>query len=120
MIPYGKQHINEEDIQAVIAVLRGELITQGEAVPKFEKAIGRRCGVDFALGVNSGTSALHLACLALGLSAGDYFWTVPNTFVATANAARHCGAQVDFVDIDSHTWNMSIIAFLIIITVSFK
>lgn len=108
MIPYGRQQISEADIEAVVDVLRGDLITQGSRVPQFENAVAERCHARHAVAVSSGTAALHIACLALGLSDGDRFWTVPNTFVATANAARHCGAQVDFVDIDPKTWNLSI------------
>jgi len=108
MIPYGRQQISEADIEAVVDVLRGDLITQGSRVPQFENAVAELCHARHAVAVSSGTSALHIACLALGLGDGDQFWTVPNTFVATANAARHCGAQVDFVDIDPITWNLSI------------
>jgi UDP-4-amino-4,6-dideoxy-N-acetyl-beta-L-altrosamine transaminase len=108
MIPYGRQQISEADIEAVVDVLRGDLITQGSRVPQFENAVAELCHARHAVAVSSGTAALHIACLALGLGDGDQFWTVPNTFVATANAARHCGAQVDFVDIDPITWNLSI------------
>jgi len=107
-IPYGCQSISEADIQAVVKVLRSDLITQGPVVPAFEEAVAIKAEAKHAVAVNSGTAALHIACLALGLGGGDRFWTVPNTFVATANAARHCGAQVDFVDIDPDTWNLSL------------
>jgi len=107
-IPYGRQEVIQDDIDAVVRVLRSDFLTQGPAVPRFEKAVASRVGAKFAVGVNSGTSALHVACLALGLGPRDQLWTVPNTFVASANCARYCGAQVDFVDIDSSTWNMNV------------
>jgi len=110
MIPYGRQSISEEDIQAVVDVLRSDYLTQGPSVPKFEQAVADRVGANYAVAVNSGTSALHIACLALGLGAGDWLWTSPNTFVASANCALYCGAQVDFVDIDPDTFNMSVSA----------
>ena len=110
MIPYARQQITQADIDAVIAVLRSDYLTQGPAVPRFEKSVAGRCGARYAVAVNSGTSALHLACLALGLGPGDVLWTVPNTFVASANCGRYCGADVDFVDIDPETWNISISA----------
>jgi UDP-4-amino-4,6-dideoxy-N-acetyl-beta-L-altrosamine transaminase len=108
MIPYGRQDITQADIDAVTAVLRSDFLTQGPAVPAFEKAVCDLVGVKHAVAVNSATSALHIACAALGLGPGDRLWTVPNTFVASANCARYCGADVDFVDIDSATWNMSV------------
>lgn len=108
MIPYGRQSINEADIEAVVEVLRSDWLTQGPTVPAFEKAVAGELGAGHAVAVNSGTSALHVACLALGLGPGDLSWTVPNTFVASANCARYCGADVDFVDIDTFTWNMSV------------
>ncbi|HWP94752.1 MAG TPA: UDP-4-amino-4,6-dideoxy-N-acetyl-beta-L-altrosamine transaminase [Gammaproteobacteria bacterium] len=107
MIPYGRQSINESDIEAVIAVLRSDFLTQGPAVPAFERAVAEYCGVPYAVACNSATSALHLACLALGLGPGDLLWTSPNTFVASANCARYCGADVDFVDIEPDTANLS-------------
>jgi len=107
MIPYGRQDINEDDIQAVVDVLRSDFLTQGPAVPAFEKSITDYCGVNYAVAVNSATSALHIACLALGVGKGDVVWTSPITFVASANCALYCGADVDFVDIDPHTYNMS-------------
>lgn len=107
-IPYGRQNISEEDIAAVCAVLRSDYLTQGPVIPQFEQAVAAHCGARHAVAVNSATSALHLACLALGLGPGDILWTVPNTFVASANCARYCGATVDFVDIDHRTWNLSV------------
>jgi UDP-4-amino-4,6-dideoxy-N-acetyl-beta-L-altrosamine transaminase len=109
-IPYGRQSISEEDVRAVVDVLRSDFLTQGPAVPAFEKAIGDRCGGVHAVAVNSATSALHLACLALGVGKGDLVWTVPTTFVASANCARYCGADVDFVDIDPRTYELSVAA----------
>ena len=111
MIPYGRQKILEEDIQAVINVLRSDYLTQGPAVPQFEQAVAEYVDVNYAVAVNSGTSALHIACLALGLGEGDWLWTSPITFVASANCGLYCGAQVDFVDIDRQTFNMSVTAF---------
>lgn len=108
MIPYGRQDISEADIQAVVDVLHSDFLTQGPAVPAFEKAIADYCGAQHAVAVNSATSALHIACLALGVGPGDSVWTSPITFVASANCALYCGAQVDFVDIDPNTYNMSI------------
>ncbi|BCG63025.1 MAG: hypothetical protein methR_P0712 [Methyloprofundus sp.] len=110
MIPYGRQTISEEDIQAVVEVLRSDYLTQGQVVPQFEQALADYVSAEYAVAVNSGTSALHVACLALGLGAGDYLWTSPNTFVASANCGLYCGAQVDFVDIDPDTYNISITA----------
>jgi UDP-4-amino-4,6-dideoxy-N-acetyl-beta-L-altrosamine transaminase len=107
MIPYGRQHISEQDIEAVVAVLRSDFLTQGPAVPAFEAAVTAYTGGQHAVAVNSATSALHIACMALGLGPGDTLWTSPNTFVASANCARYCGADVDFVDIDPLTYNMS-------------
>ena len=106
MIPYGKQAINQADIDAVVAVLQSDYLTQGPQVPAFESAVKHYVGAQFAVAVNSATSALHIACLALGLGEGDWLWTSPNTFVASANCARYCGASVDFVDIDPKTYNL--------------
>jgi UDP-4-amino-4,6-dideoxy-N-acetyl-beta-L-altrosamine transaminase len=106
MIPYGRQDITQADIAAVIDVLQSTNLTQGPAIPKFEEAVAKYCGANHALAVNSATSALHIACLALGLGPGDWLWTTPNTFVASANCALYCGAQVDFVDIDPRTYNL--------------
>ena len=109
-IPYGRQDINEEDIAAVEAVLKSDWLTQGPAVERFEEAVRSYCGAGQAVAMNSATSALHLACRVLGLGPNDTMWTSPNTFVASANAARYCGASVDFVDIDERTYNMSVTA----------
>ncbi|HEX7129060.1 MAG TPA: UDP-4-amino-4,6-dideoxy-N-acetyl-beta-L-altrosamine transaminase [Rhodanobacteraceae bacterium] len=106
MIPYGRQDITQADIDAVVDVLRSDYLTQGPMVPRFEQAIAGYCGARHALAVNSATSALHVACMALGLGPGDWLWTSPITFVASANCALYCGAQVDFVDIDPATWNL--------------
>jgi UDP-4-amino-4,6-dideoxy-N-acetyl-beta-L-altrosamine transaminase len=107
MIPYGRQDISDADILAVTAVLRSDFLTQGPVVPAFEAAVATACGASFGVATNSATSALHLACLALGVGPGDLVWTSPITFVASANCARYCGADVDFVDIDPRTYNMS-------------
>jgi UDP-4-amino-4,6-dideoxy-N-acetyl-beta-L-altrosamine transaminase len=106
-IPYGRQSVSQEDIDAVVAVLRSDWLTQGPAVPAFEAAVAKICGAQHAIAVNSATSALHIACLALGVGEGDVVWTVPNTFVASANCALYCGATVDFVDIDNDTLCLS-------------
>ena len=108
MIYYGKQDINEADIQAVEAVLRSDFLTQGPAIERFEQRVAQYCGVKYAVAVCNATSALHIACLAAGLGKGDLLWTSPITFVASANCARYCGADVDFVDIDENTYNMSV------------
>ncbi len=108
MIPYSRQDIDEADIQAVTDVLRSSFLTQGPVVPAFEEAVSAYCGVGHAVAVNSATSALHIACLALGIGEGDLVWTTPITFVATANCALYCGAEVDFVDIDPKTYNLSV------------
>ena len=108
MIPYGRQEITDEDIAEVEKILRSDFLTQGPTVPKFEKEVADYCGASHAIAVNSATSALHIACLALDLGPGDLLWTSPNTFVASANCGRYCGADVDFVDIDPKTYNMSI------------
>ena len=108
MIPYGRQDISAEDIDAVTEVLRSDWLTQGQAGPRFEQAMAAYCGSRSAIAVSNATAALHLACLALDLGPGDTLWTSPNTFVASANCARYCGAGVDFVDIDPRTYNMSV------------
>lgn len=108
MIPYGRQDISQADIDLVIDVLRSDYLTQGPMVPRFERAVAQHVGARHALAVNSATSALHIACLALGLRQGDWLWTTPITFVASANCALYCGAQVDFVDIDPATYNLSL------------
>jgi len=107
-IPYGRQDVAADDIEAVVAVLRSDWLTQGPTVPRFEAALAAYCGARHAIAVNSATAALHIACRALGLGAGDTLWTSPNTFVASANCALFCGAEVDFVDIDPRTYNMSV------------
>ena len=107
MIPYGRQQISDDDVAAVAAVLRSDFLTQGPVVPAFEAALARYCGAADAVAVNSATSALHVACMALGVGAGDLVWTSPITFVASANCARYCGADVGFVDIDPRTYCLS-------------
>ncbi|HEY9759839.1 MAG TPA: UDP-4-amino-4,6-dideoxy-N-acetyl-beta-L-altrosamine transaminase [Oculatellaceae cyanobacterium] len=109
-IPYGRQNISSEDIEAVVEVLKSDWLTQGPNIGTFEKAVAKRCRADYAIAVNSATAALHIACLALNVGPGDQVWTSPNTFVASANCARYCGAEIDFVDIDDDTLNMSIAA----------
>ena len=106
MIPYGKQQIFQEDIDGVVDVLKSDFLTQGPKIPKFENALIDHTGAKYALAVNSATSALHIACLAFGLGKGDWLWTTPVTFVASANCGLYCGAKVDFVDIDPATYNM--------------
>lgn len=108
MIPYGRQEISNADIQAVVDVLHSDYLTQGPAIPAFEKSIADYCSVQHAVAVNSATSALHIACLALDIGPGDFVWTSPITFVASANCALYCGAKVDFVEIDPRTYNMSV------------
>ena len=110
MIPYGKQDISQTDIDSVVDVLQSDFLTQGPQVPLFEKIVSDYCGAKYGVAVNSGTSALHIACLALGLGKDDYLWTSPNTFVASANCGLYCGAKIDFVDIDSQTYNLSVTA----------
>ena len=106
MIPYGKQNINQKDIDSVIEVLKSDFLTQGPKVPLFEEIVAKKVEADYAVAVNSATSALHIACMALGLDEGDWLWTSPNTFVASANCGLYCGARVDFVDIDPQTYNL--------------
>lgn len=108
MIYYGKQNINEEDIKAVENVLRSDFLTQGPTIEKFEKKVADYCGAKYAVAVTNATSALHIACRAVNLGEGDFLWTSPITFVASANCGRYCGAGVDFVDIDDNTYNMSV------------
>jgi UDP-4-amino-4,6-dideoxy-N-acetyl-beta-L-altrosamine transaminase len=110
MIPYGRQNVSEDDIQAVVEVLRSDWLTQGPAVERFEQAVREICGAAHAVAVCNATAGLHLACRALGLGPGDTLWTSPNTFVASANCGLYCGASVDFVDIDPRTYNMSVAA----------
>lgn len=106
MIPYGRQEINQDDIDAVVKVLQSDFLTQGPMVPRFEQCVAEHVGSNYALAVNSATSALHIACLALDLGPGDFLWTTPITFVASANCGLYCGAKVDFVDIDPRTYNL--------------
>lgn len=108
LVPYGRQDIQDSDVAAVLDVLKSDFLTQGPVVPLFEKAVSEFCGATHAVAVNSATSALHIALLALGVGFGDRVWTSPNTFVASSNAALYCGAEVDFVDIDPETYNISI------------
>jgi UDP-4-amino-4,6-dideoxy-N-acetyl-beta-L-altrosamine transaminase len=108
MIPYGRQDISEADIQAVVDVLRSDFLTQGPVVPAFEQSVTSYCGAKHAVAVNSATSALHISCLALGVGSDDIVWTTPISFVASANCALYCGAEVDFVDIDPRTYNISV------------
>jgi len=107
MIPYGKQDITQADIDSVVGVLKSKFLTQGPQVPLFEKIVAEYCHSKYGVAVNSATSALHIACLALGLGKDDYLWTSPNTFVASANCGLYCGAKVDFVDINPLTYNLS-------------
>lgn len=109
MIPYGRQSISEEDIAAVVAVLRSDWITQGPCIDAFECALAAYCGVAHGVAVANATAALHIACLALGVGPGDRVWTSPNTFLASANCALYCGAQIDFVDIDPLTDRKSVV-----------
>jgi UDP-4-amino-4,6-dideoxy-N-acetyl-beta-L-altrosamine transaminase len=108
MLPYGKQSISNSDVEAVVRTLLSENLTQGAKVPEFEGTISTYCGCHYSVAVNSATSGLHVACLALGLRPGDELWTSPISFVASSNCALYCGAKVDFVDIDPLTYNMSI------------
>jgi UDP-4-amino-4,6-dideoxy-N-acetyl-beta-L-altrosamine transaminase len=110
IVPYGRQDIQDEDVAAVLDVLQSDFLTQGPAVPLFEKTVREACGAAHAVAVNSATSALHIALMALGVGVGDTVWTSPNTFVASPNAALYCGASVDFVDIDLETYNLSTIS----------
>lgn len=110
MIPYGRQDISQADIDEVVGVLRSDFLTQGPQVPRFEKAVREKVGAEYAFAVNSATSALHIACLALGLGQGDVLWTSPITFVASSNCGLYCGADVDFVDIDPQSFNMCPVA----------
>ena len=107
-IPYGRQDINQQDIDAVVEILHSDWLTQGKAVERFEQTVADYCGVKYAIAVSSATAAFHIACLAIGLGKQDHLWTSPNTFVASANCGLYCGAKVDFVDIDPHTYNLSI------------
>ena len=109
MIPYGKQDINQDDINSIIGVLKSDFLTQGSQVPLFEKKVSDYCDAEYAVAVNSATSALHIACLALDLGRGDRLWTSTNSFVASANCGLYCGSKIDFVDIDPLTYNLSVI-----------
>ena len=108
MIPYGRQEVTKDDIKEVEKVLKSDFLTQGPVVPIFEKSVAKYCGSSHAVAVNSATSALHIACIALNLGPGDFLWTSPNTFVASANAGLYCGANIDFVDIDPVSYNMNV------------
>ena len=108
MIPYSRQHISNDDIESVVEVLKSDLITQGAYLTLFEDRVKEYCKVDYAVAFNSATSALHATCLALGLKRGDFLWTSPNSFVASANCALYCDASIDFVDIDDRTYNISL------------
>lgn len=107
-IPYGRQNISQQDIDAVVSVLTSDWLTQGPMIDRFERAVADYCGVRYAVAVSSATAALHIACMAAGLNVGDRLWTSPNTFVASANCGLYCGAGVDFVDIDPHTYNLDV------------
>lgn len=107
MIYYGRQDINQDDIEAVRAVLTSDFLTQGPAIERLEKTVASYCGAKYAVAVCNATAALHIACRAAGLKQGDVLWTAPNTFVASANCGLYCGSDVDFVDIDAQTYNMS-------------
>ena len=107
MIPYGQQDISQADIDAVVDVLKSNHLTQGPKILEFETKVSEYCGSNYAVAVNSATSALHIACLALDLGKGDWLWTSPNSFVASANCGLYCGAKIDFVDIDPLTYNLS-------------
>ena len=109
-IPYSRQHINENDIDAVVNVLKSDFLTQGPTAPAFERSLEKYCGAKNAISVNSATAALHISLLSLGVGPGDYVWTSPISFVASANSALYCGANVDFVDIDSTSYNMCPVA----------
>jgi UDP-4-amino-4,6-dideoxy-N-acetyl-beta-L-altrosamine transaminase len=113
MLPYGKQSLDEADIEAVVQVLKSDFLTQGPAIPKFEKAVADWCGAKHGIAMANGTATLHCAAKALGLGHGDWLWTSPITFVASANAGRYCGAQVDFVDVDPGTVNLSVAALAV-------
>ena len=108
MIPYSKQYIDKKDIENVKKVLKSNFLTQGPNVKKFENIVKKKCNAKFATAVNSATSALHLSCIALDLKKGDYLWTSPNSFVASANCGLYCGAKIDFVDISLDTYNIDV------------
>ena len=108
MIPYGRQDISKEDIDAVVKVLKSDYLTQGPVAPLFEEEVKKYCGAKFSFAFNSATSALHAACFSLGVSKGDYVWTSANTFAASANCALYCDAKIDFIDIDPDTYNLCV------------
>ena len=108
MLKYSKQFIDQKDIDEVTKVLKSDYLTQGPKIEEFEKKISKILNSKYAVVVNSATSALHISCLALNLKKNDILWTVPNTFVASANCGLYCGAKVDFVDIDINTFNISL------------
>lgn len=108
MIPYGHQSVSEADISAVVEVLHSDWLTQGPVIEHFENAVAKYCGINYGVAVCNATAALHLACVVLGIGPGDYVWTSPNTFLASANCALYCGAKIDFVDIDPKTYNLSV------------
>ena len=108
MIPYGRQDINQDDIDAVVEVLKSDFLTQGPKVPEFEAKVADYCGAKYGIAVNSATSALHIACMALEIGPGDIVWTSPISFVASANCVLYCGGTIDFVDIDPDTFNMCV------------
>lgn len=120
MIPYGRQSIDQEDINAVVDVLKSDFLTQGPITPIFEQEIQKYTGSKYAIAVINATSALHLACLALDVGKGDIVWTSPISFVASANCARYCGADIDFVDIDNNTYNMSVDALKVKLEIAKK
>src|SRR5688572_13981179 len=113
MIPYARQSLDQADIDAVVGVLQSDWLTQGPTIERFERAMAERCEAGFAVAVCNATAALHIACLAAGLGPGDWLWTTPNTFLASANCGRYCGAEVDFVDIDPLTWNLDAAALAV-------
>ena len=108
MIPYARQHISKQDINFVKKILKSEYLTSGPTTIKFEQKVAEYCSAKFAIATNSATSALHIACLSLGLKKGDYAWTSPISFVASSNCALYCGAKIDFIDIDPSTFNICI------------
>ena len=108
MIYYGRQSINDSDIESVVKILKSDFLTQGPTIERFEKCVAEYCGAKYAVAVTNATSALHIACLAAGLGTGDSLWTSPITFTASANCGRYCGADIEFVDIDENTYNMSV------------
>ncbi len=112
MIPYARQHISNQDINFVKKILKSEYLTSGPAIIKFENKVAEYCNAKFAVATNSATSALHIACLCLGLKKGDYVWTSPVSFVASSNCALYCGAKIDFIDIDPSTFNICIQALI--------